>query len=414
MMARPTKNKLIKLIPVLTNFIISLTSMLVTLVLLEIAVRIVTPFPEGSRYSTATGWHGKPDEERAFRTDNYRHTIKRNSRGMHDIERTQAKSSGAFRIMMLGDSFAEAQQVNSSETARYVLEDLLNQSQSAKQFEVISGAVGGWGTGQQLVYYRTEGRLYQPDLVLLMFYLGNDVTDNLPVHRQTIDGITSYAPYFPICNGQLDPDPWYYAPGLAPVRNECPSPYKLLTNRMSRLYQISRLYTQLGSFFSLQQSSNFRRALPWPHLYIPIDNQQFDELFPEENEVLNYGWQVTFGIIKQLGREVQADGAQLAVVLVDPADTIGAAVLSADEQQLRRQVIPFLGEAQFDAPERRFVAELSDQNIKVLNLQPFFIERTEALAESLYFPYDKHWNVAGNRVAAEAIYCWLNKNSMLP
>jgi hypothetical protein len=49
---------------------------------------MVTPFPEGSRYSAAMGWHGKPDEERTFRTDNYRHTIKRNSRGMHDIDRT--------------------------------------------------------------------------------------------------------------------------------------------------------------------------------------------------------------------------------------------------------------------------------------------------------------------------------------
>jgi hypothetical protein len=188
----------------------------------------------------------------------------------------------------------------------------------------------------------------------------------------------------------------------------------LLTNNLSNIYQVSQLYRQLGPFLSQRQNGYLHKDLPELHLYVPIDNPQFRQLFPEHNEALRYGWQVTFGIINQLGRKVQADDAQLAVVLIDSADTIAAAVLSPQEQQVRYQEMPYLREARLEVPERKFVAELSDQNIKVLNLQPFFIDQTKVLEESLYFPYDKHWNVAGNRVAAEAIYCWLNTAAILP
>jgi hypothetical protein len=71
---------------------------------------------------------------------------------------------------MLGDSFVQASQVNEAESSHQLLEDLLNRDNPGQKFEVISGGVAAWGTGQQLMYYRAEGRQYRPDLVLLMVY----------------------------------------------------------------------------------------------------------------------------------------------------------------------------------------------------------------------------------------------------
>ena len=46
--------------------------------------------------------------------------------------------------------------------------------------EVINTSVDNWGTDQQLVYYREEGRRFEADLVLLAFCMCNDVINNYP------------------------------------------------------------------------------------------------------------------------------------------------------------------------------------------------------------------------------------------
>jgi len=406
-----------RLLQIFLNVGIGVISILFTLIILEIGIRFITPEPAefNAVCSSALGWRGTPNYYRAGKkTDGYAHTIKYNRAGMHDTEHQLEKPPDTFRILMLGDSFLQASQVNEAETSHQVLEDLLNEGQTPQPFEVISTGVQAWGTGQQLTYYRNEGQFYEPDLVLLMFYLGNDIYDNLPVNALTTDNINCYATYFTRCkNQQLDTNLWYYAPGLDPVMGQCPFFYKGLTTAINKLYYASRSFQQVDSFLANRQADFFHRELPVLQLYVPVENQTFRKLYPEENATIRYGWQLTLDLVQQLAKEVEANGSRFAVVLIDPADIINAAAMSPDEREISYQNLPYLREATLENPLNEFSKALAGQDIRILNLQPVFIKGAEQGEAPLFFPHDEHWTVAGNRRAGETIYHWLIKNSLV-
>src|SRR5262249_28217182 len=95
------------------------------------------------------------------------------------------RTPGTFRILVLGDSFVEAAQVAERQRFLARLQDILNAASAASaasaeghsptRYELIDGGCGGWGQVQELLYLQQEGPRYQPDLVLLAFFTGNDV-----------------------------------------------------------------------------------------------------------------------------------------------------------------------------------------------------------------------------------------------
>ncbi|GAB4442940.1 MAG: hypothetical protein Kow0031_25100 [Anaerolineae bacterium] len=398
----------------LANLALAFTAVLVTLALLELGARIAAPLPEAVRQSCNPnfGWRGIPNQHKTFSTDGYTHTVTFNSLGMHDGEHSPEKAPGVYRILLLGDSFVQAEQVNSAETSARVLEELLNRDgPAAQRFEVISGGVAAWGTGQQLMYYRDEGRHFQPDLVLLLVYMGNDISENLPFHALTVSDVTCYTAYFALCDNSFDPQPWYYAPGLNPVMGQCSPAYRGVTQLLNRLYHSSRLYSLLGPLLDRLQEHNFRRDIPVLNLYVPVENEKFRQLFPEQNRDITYGWQLAQGITTQLAQEVAADGAQFAIVLIDPADIINAMLLAPEAREAAYADTPYLRETSPAVPEHYF-RQLPGPP-PILNLQPHFVAHMQQTGEPLFFPYDEHWNVAGNRLAAETIYRWL-RDEILP
>ena len=392
-----------KLANILVNFMIALAAVIAALLLLELAARFLpTPFDGSSNvadtYSDQTGWRGKPFYTTTVATGDYVHDLALNSAGMHDIEHNPTKPDVIYRILMLGDSFVQAVQVREEETAHQVLADLLNSQADSSKFEVISAGVGGWGTAQQLLYYRREGRTYQPDLVLLMFFLGNDVKDNLPGRGVTVDGLNHYTPYFVLNGNQLDPEPWYYAPGLAPTLGQAPPGWKVWNNLLGRLYQSSRLYAQIEPLVAAE----------------PIKASMLD-FYLGQNDDFDYILALTFALVKQLRDEVEQDGAEFAVVLISPAELLEFYQLSPAGREEIYQRLPGMRRAEeIDPPNQQLVQRFSQAGIDVLDLYAPFAERMAHSDEPLYFEGDKHWTVAGNRLAGETIYRWLHSRQAQP
>lgn len=353
--------------------------------------------------SNELGWRGAPNHTENNDTDGYVHQVSYNTAGMHDTEHQFAKPENTFRILILGDSFTQAVQVGEKETAHQVLENLLNRHSQTNKFEVISAAVTGWSTGQQLIYFRNEGRLYQPDLVFLMVYVGNDVIGNLPGEGRTLEGRNCYAPYFVMCEDQFDVTPWLYAPGIKPAKGECSSIKRLLTTILGKTYQYSRLYAQIEPLFPDRRYSS---QTPYYPLYLPEENSEFD-----------YAWEITIATINQIHREVKSNGAELIVVLISPADVVAYSQLNANEREAIYNKAPDLRNAQLDLPHRKLSESLLIEGIPVLDLQPFFTEDLRNTGESLYFLQDKHWNVEGNQFVAEILFnqicCEKTKNICL-
>ena len=81
-----------------------------------------------------------------------------NSLGRCDREIPYART-GAYRILVLGDSFPEGMQVDVKETFCKRLEGGLAGA-GGRPAEVINGGTSGYGTDNELLFYRHEGRKF--------------------------------------------------------------------------------------------------------------------------------------------------------------------------------------------------------------------------------------------------------------
>lgn len=387
---------------IIQNLALAGVGVIIALGLLEVGARVLpSPFqgPENGIETCAgpLGWRGKPFYQTTSATGDYVHDLKLNSMGMHDGEHAPAKPADTFRVLMLGDSFTQATQVREGETAHQVLEDLLNRDNPGRQAEVISAGVGGWGTGQQLIYYREEGRHYQPDLVLLMFFMGNDVKDNLPGRGITVEGRNCYMAYFVQTEDRLDPVPWAYAPGVkAPTGQTFPG-QKTLLSGLSRLHHHSRLYTQVEPLLVLEQE--------------PVSLVDF---YTRHNPTFDYAFDLTIALVRQLQQEVQQDGAEFRVVLISPVDLVDFSRMGPAEREALYRRTPALRAAEELDPNLTLTQLFSKTGIEVLDLLPSFLWHIDETGEVLYFAGDKHWTAAGNHLAAETIYKWLREEKPLP
>ncbi|HEX2165417.1 MAG TPA: SGNH/GDSL hydrolase family protein, partial [Thermoanaerobaculia bacterium] len=111
-----------------------------------------------------------------------------NRYGFRGEEPRLAKPAGTFRVALLGDSQAEALQVDFEDTFGEVLERRLAACPAplggvppgaGRRVEVLNFGVSGYGTAQALLTLRHAAAPFRPDLALLAVYTGNDVRNNL-------------------------------------------------------------------------------------------------------------------------------------------------------------------------------------------------------------------------------------------
>jgi lysophospholipase L1-like esterase len=94
-----------------------------------------------------------------------------NSHGLRDYEYRYERTPGVLRIVMLGDSFTEGWGVPFTDTSSKRLERLF--AENGAKAEVINTGVGNWNTIDEVEYFLTEGYKYQPDIVVLNFFVND-------------------------------------------------------------------------------------------------------------------------------------------------------------------------------------------------------------------------------------------------
>ncbi|MGC2112244.1 MAG: SGNH/GDSL hydrolase family protein [Candidatus Korobacteraceae bacterium] len=98
-----------------------------------------------------------------------------NSHGLRDYEYSLEKPPGVYRILILGDSTTFGWGVAMTDTAAKILERELNAQHipGYQRFEVINAGVGNYDTVQEVTYYKTRGRDFHPDLVVLGYFIND-------------------------------------------------------------------------------------------------------------------------------------------------------------------------------------------------------------------------------------------------
>jgi hypothetical protein len=142
--------------------------------------------PQFYTYSDSRGWKLKPGAF-GWQLDEGRAWISVNRWGYRGPEWSLAKPPHTLRIAVIGDSFAEAQQVPENMTFEAVMQRLLNQRTPifatgrhawVRDVQVMNFGIDGYGTAQELLTLEQSAWRFSPDIVVLAFFAGNDIRNN--------------------------------------------------------------------------------------------------------------------------------------------------------------------------------------------------------------------------------------------
>ncbi len=270
---------------------------------------------------------------------------------------------GAYRVLLLGDSFTWGLSARPGHSWAEVLEQMLN----AKQPTVVwNAAIIATGTFQAIASARELLPVLRPHVVILGFYGGNDFSDNLLPPNNTVSvqvGETTVLvqPYY--LDGQFraqrlsDQNIYLVAHGYPPAFNAA-----------QRLLRQSALY----SWFERQLTERMNAARPEMHPWAPGQQQRTESTQAIAN---------TSEYLSQLKELVESYGARL-IVLNIPS--------------------PFSYENTYHGQSHlRQLREIA----QTLNLDIIEVFDKMTLADFVYAinPEDLHWNDSGHAIAGRIV-----------
>lgn len=337
---------------IVVNLIVALSAILVVLIMLEIGFRLFVP----DEFTTALvhvwdkdlALRQVPGLRGHKRTAEFATEIAINSRGLRDKDYPYAKPQGSRRILCLGDSFTFGYGVEADQTFADVLERALNtDGEDDGTWEVINAGVPGTGTAHQLAYFSLEGYKYDPDFVLLSFCGKNDFSDNVK------HGIYS------LSNGRL-------------VKHDA---------RLSSVGRIRRSIEALPGYRGIMTRSRLmmfvgHRLTSWISVRRPSGPQDPAAAAAQKQEAYN----LTRALILGLRDLCLARGCQLVITVVP----------ESDGGDMRDEVA-------------QLVADVRAEGVAYLDLRSVFDGGTEP-ATNYFYAVDKHWNVSGHLLVAEALH----------
>jgi lysophospholipase L1-like esterase len=318
--------------------------------------------------------------------------IQINARGFRDVDHELEKPEGVYRVVVLGDSYTAAQEVDFEAAFPRVAERHLNEGRDGqRRVEVVNLGCSGYGTADQLLVWRHEGRLYDADLVLLGFMTANDVTDNFP----TLD--PRARPYFQLQNGELKLDnsflesSWYTSRTSASGR----AFYWLLDySRLAQLLNTARLRWKAASLAAT--------AGDMPHEDVGVRVGVYS---PPNDDDWRRAWQVTEALLAQLDREVRSSGADFAVVTLSNSSQV------TPDDERRDALLKRLNVDNLYYPDERVAAFCAQQKIPCLMLAPQLLAIAQQSGKSLHGFGEAldhgHWNEEGHQAAGEMIADWV-------
>jgi hypothetical protein len=331
---------------------------LITFAMSEITLRIYNKINPSfvfydSSYNRFRGKPNAPDYD-----------FKLNSQGFKDLEFTVEKPAETYRILGIGDSFAYGV-VPYQYNYLTLLEKKLNQS--GRKTEVINMGIPGLGPRDYLSILVNEGLKLNPDRIVLSFYVGNDFLDNY-------------------MTANLRKEEKSYIIALIKSLIKIQSHYQGTFINPVLKYEDNQP--------TIDDAKYFKNALSQSNMFVRNPPDDIFKGFVEDamQDLIK---------IKQIA---DSQNIPLTIVII-PSEV---QVNSQFQQQVKRAFDPNNPNTlDFQLPNRMLTERLRQANIDYLDLLPDFIATSKKTR--LYKPNDTHWNIAGNRLAAELITQHLNQ-----
>ena len=333
--------------------------------------------------------------------------VRINSRGYRGREYPWDSAAG-FRILGLGDSFTFGFGVEEDDSYLARLERAL----ADRHVEVINAGLAGMGPDNEARLLAADGPGLRPDLVLVGFYVGNDLIDALTgVQRTRLRNGAPMMPdavmerwYRPLRPGRIVPVP------LArprPTGLDLPIPFKDFLRRHSHLYRlvtgrVARLHLAWRRFQAGPASP------PPVAEYNPFGPEAFClRSYPPEFEA---AWEKATAALAEIKAWCDGHDARLLVVVIPTR----AQVYPERWDEVRRRFALHEEDFDLEKPQRILAERAAARGIALIDLLPVLRAARADGGPPLYFPRDTHWTPRGHQVAADAILRQLAASGLLP
>ncbi len=364
-LSRPA-SRLRQLLPNLALFALGTVA---SMGLAEVIVRLAAPQqliqlrPDLFRPVDSLGWMHQPNIHTQVNTGNGPVWMHTDSSGFRVAK--AGRAGGRPRVLVLGDSFLAAMQVEYEQSLPGLMEQCLASS-SGQTAEVWNTAVSGWGPNQ---YYLQAARVLNAatfDVMVVGVFLGNDVVD----YRR---------PYAPR-------EPWPRRRFRVP-RDFTPREFidAILAPINDGLETRSHLFVFLKNRF---QGILMRLGLT--AIEVPTELRRDQASSPR--------WSITADILAAMDSLATVHGISALFVLIPSIEQV-------DAQVLKTRVHAFgiePGSLDVDQPSRLLSAELGKRKLRYVSLlEP--LRTAQARGLSLYGRVDTHPSADGHRVMWNAV-----------
>ena len=350
--------------------LVPLVAIISALLLAEVALAVFHPIS----YSLERNMYYVPDQFTGFKlkphgVENYQSGIIAtvNSHGHRDDDVSLSRTPGVFRVLGLGDSFTMGTNVPQESVYLQILEKLLNNAGTSSPIEVVNTGVGGWSPFQYAQYYEHYGREFNPDMILIGFFVGNDSyeqTVHIEQTRTAIMGrrVTREA----ASNRNIRPKIFFY---------EHSHIIRLIMNRDKPVIVD----------FTRDKCHDFTAQ------YLNIQRRRLNNHLSRDQR-RNKLSQNSIAQISRIKALADADNIPLIVLLIPDENQINSDLqeILLAEKELNRY--------DFGMPQSMFKEFFAQNDIQVIDLLPAFLEDGRCL-----YMNDTHWTAEGHKLAATVI-----------
>jgi len=322
-----------------------------------------------------------------------------NGFGFLDDDYPPERPPGTYRILAVSDSFGWIGGKGHNYTK--VLERRFDATLGLGRVEVINAGYPGTHTGEELAMLRRLGLRYRPDLVVLAFFVGNDILDANPRRRRVALGA-----------GEVDIDP---ETDREVVVFGQPVILKDGWRFQSRLLVFLRNQRAIWRHLSVQPpaaappiaagapaamgGAAARGLTMFPDEYLRLEGARMLVARREAPGYVEDAETFALGNLRGMRDLLAARRIGFLVFLIPDEFQVDAG--------LRRAVLRQHGwrDADFDwaRPQARLMDFCAAESLECVDLLPLF-KQAHAAGQRLYLPNDSHWNEAGIDLAAQALF----------
>ncbi len=349
------------------------------------------------------GFVGLPGAEGPWRAEGDRGYVVFNQHGFRDKERSLLKPTNTTRIAVLGDSFVQAREVTPDETFTIIAEQELNNCtvKKGQHFEILNFGVGAYNTAAELQLLRKRVWEFAPDVVVLAFFVGNDIQGNhpemdyykdisgigIPLFSTEGGGLQIVRPYLndPVFNKRLESSLW---PIMLTLINK--SAFLQFMN-YSR-HNFRKLLDNFISGWKVDSNSTPSFSPPAKVAGHWIADGTNDAMFSPKNTLWKEAWELTEAGISTMASEVNEHQSDFWLMLIPHPPQV----------HWKDNDAPPL------YPQKRLALLAERIDVSLIDLYPDFRERFLRDNEYLFglVPEqngDGHWNPGGHRLAASVL-----------